>query len=129
MPSFWLIWAGIMPSVNMPQHLARSYIAIAICRLYSTIYTVLTGDCTVEIHVLVQQLQPFLSRPFHTPGHSHKFVLQMYSYCTLRGRITEKKCCIVHTVLINCITVLYEPYNTVTCLNGYNSKVTGIIDL
>lgn len=90
MPSFWLIWAGIMPSVNM-QHLARSYIAIAICRLYSTIYTVLTGDRTVEIHVLVQQLQPFLS-PFHTPGHSHKFVLQMHSYCTLRGRITEKKC-------------------------------------
>jgi len=28
---------------------------------------------------------------------------------------SEKVCCIVHKVVINCITVLYEPYSTVMC--------------
>ena len=32
---------------------------------------------------------------------------------------SKKVCCIVHTVVINCITVLYEPYSTVMCLIGH----------
>ena len=28
---------------------------------------------------------------------------------------SEKVCCIDHKVVINCITVLYEPYSTVIC--------------
>ena len=31
----------------------------------------------------------------------------------------EKVCCIVDKVVINCITVLYEPYNTVVRLIGH----------
>ena len=29
---------------------------------------------------------------------------------------SEKVYCIVHTVVINCMTVLYKPYSTVMCL-------------
>ena len=32
---------------------------------------------------------------------------------------SEKVCCIDHKVVINCITVLYEPYSTVMCLIGH----------
>jgi len=32
---------------------------------------------------------------------------------------SKKVCCIDHKVVINCITVLYEPYNTVMQLIGY----------
>jgi len=40
-------------------------------------------------------------------------------YCTLRGRIKAKKCAVVHKVVINRITVLYEPYSTVMRLIGH----------
>ena len=48
--------------------------------------------------------------------HTNKII-----YCTLRGRIKAKKCAVyvVHKVVINCITVLYEPYSTVMCLIGH----------
>ena len=32
---------------------------------------------------------------------------------------SEKVCCIAHKVVINCITVLYEPYSTVMHLIGH----------
>ena len=32
---------------------------------------------------------------------------------------SEKVCCIAHKVVINCITVLYEPYSTVMRLIGH----------
>ena len=42
-------------------------------------------------------------------------------YCTLCGRIKAKKCAVYidHKVVINCITVLYEPYSTVMRLIGH----------
>ena len=63
----------------------------------------------------------------------------IWSYCTFR--VKAKVCCIVLKVVINCITVLYEPYSTVMRLIGHilystvmplissYSKVMQIIDL
>jgi len=40
-------------------------------------------------------------------------LVSLFLYYTLHGRIKRKVCSVVHTVVISCITVLYEPYSTV----------------